>query len=395
MQRRPTPTLLISPNPLYFEAEEADRLDENTYRIRKGWLTVCKPGKPVWKFYAPAATVRLKQSVRIENGNFRVYSVPVLYLPYATVPAEKRRDSGFMIPEIGDTSQKGFVLGDSVYWAPLDWMDMTLGAADYSKRGWSQKGEFRMKPWEGATFDASYYGVIDRGLKVDDEPPLPQGGHEAKLLFTSDLPGGWRAVADLDQLTSLTFPPGMVGDFQGSGQFRSAQHGVPEQQFRRLQRRLRGAELSKLSHRHSADFHHAAHGAGSAHQFRGPEFFQQAAILLVIRRVYGRELSRGRDHAVFKLRDSSSAAKSRRPSRCRCTVGDWINVTPSFTFRSTYYGAQLRNGSFLRSGIVPRHRGILDRPAVPGDRARLRSRRYEMEARRRAVSGLSAGEWRE
>ncbi len=71
MQRRPTATLLISPNPLYFEAEEADRLDENTYRIHKGWLTVCKPGHPVWKFYAPAATVRLKQSVRIENGNFR------------------------------------------------------------------------------------------------------------------------------------------------------------------------------------------------------------------------------------------------------------------------------------------------------------------------------------
>ena len=36
MQRRPTPTLLISPNPLYFEAEEADRLDENTYRIQQG-----------------------------------------------------------------------------------------------------------------------------------------------------------------------------------------------------------------------------------------------------------------------------------------------------------------------------------------------------------------------
>ena len=27
----------------------------------------------------------------------------------------------------------------------------------------------------------------------------------AKLLFTALLPGGWRAVADLDQLTSLTF----------------------------------------------------------------------------------------------------------------------------------------------------------------------------------------------
>ena len=128
IQRRPTPTLLISPNPLYFDAEVAERLDPNTYRIHKAWLTVCDPGHPVWKFYAPAATVRLQKSVRLVNGNFRVFSIPVLYLPYATLPAEKRRESGFLVPDLGDTSQKGYVLGDSVYWAPLDWMDLTLGA---------------------------------------------------------------------------------------------------------------------------------------------------------------------------------------------------------------------------------------------------------------------------
>ena len=32
VQRRPTPTLLISSNPLYFEAEEADRLNDTTYQ---------------------------------------------------------------------------------------------------------------------------------------------------------------------------------------------------------------------------------------------------------------------------------------------------------------------------------------------------------------------------
>src|ERR1700730_19221397 len=98
MQRRPTPTLFISPNPLYFEAEEAERLDENTYRIRKAWMTVCKPGRPTWKFYAPDATVTLRKSVRLENGNFRLLSVPILYLPYITFPAEKQRNSGFVIP---------------------------------------------------------------------------------------------------------------------------------------------------------------------------------------------------------------------------------------------------------------------------------------------------------
>ena len=107
IQRRPTATLLISPNPLYFEAEEAERVDENTYRVPKAWLTVCDPDRPVWKFYAPEATVELRKSVHLENGNFRLFSIPVLYLPYATFPAEKQRNSGFMIPEPGESSSKG------------------------------------------------------------------------------------------------------------------------------------------------------------------------------------------------------------------------------------------------------------------------------------------------
>ena len=61
IQRRPTPTLLISPNPLYFEAETAERLDENTYRVSKVRLTVCDPSHPVWKFYAPESTVRVEE----------------------------------------------------------------------------------------------------------------------------------------------------------------------------------------------------------------------------------------------------------------------------------------------------------------------------------------------
>jgi len=350
LQRRPMPTLLMSPNPLYFEAEEADRLDETTYRIRKGWLTVCKPGKPVWKFYAPAATVRLKQSVRIENGNFRVYSVPVLYLPYATVPAEERRESGFLIPEIGDTSQKGFVIGDSVYWAPLDWMDMTLGAADFSKRGWSQKGDFRMKPWEGATFDASYYGVIDRGLKVDDEPPVPQGGHEAKLLFTSDLPGGWRAVADLDQLTSLTFRLAWSETFK-----EAVNSEVRNTAF--LNKNFDGFSIgfAALSYQNYL----TATPQASITLRTAPEANISSVdqnFLSKLPFYWSFDAFTGGNYRADGITPFSTPGFVSRSEIAPTVtlplhVGDWINITPSFTFRSTYYGAQLRNGSFLDRGL--------------------------------------------
>ena len=107
------------------------------------------------------------------------------------------------------------------YWAPKDWTDLSLGMAYLSRRGWQQNGEFRAKPWENVSISARYFGVIDRGLPepllnaqgmpVLDSSGNPetalqsQGGHSAQFKLDAQLRDGWRAVADFDQLTSLTF----------------------------------------------------------------------------------------------------------------------------------------------------------------------------------------------
>lgn len=350
LQRRPAPTLLVSPNPLYFDAEEADRLDENTYRVRKVWLTVCKPGQPTWKFYARSATVRLQKSVHLENGDFRVFSIPVLYLPYATLPAEKRRESGFMVPDVGDTSQKGVVLGDSFYWAPVDWLDTTLGASYFSSRGWSQKGEFRMRPWEDASLTASYFGVIDRGLEQQNAPPLKQGGHEAKLLFTSLLPGGWRAVADLDQLTSLTFR------LAWSDTFREAVNSeVHNTAF--LTNNFSGfsVNFAALSYQNYL----SATPQTSITLRTAPEarissvdqaFFSKLPIYFSFDAFTGAE-HRGENVTPFETPGFVERSEIAPSVTIPLHWADWLDVTPSFTFRSTYYGAQLRNDAFLDQGL--------------------------------------------
>ncbi len=350
LQRRPSPTLLVSPNPLYFDAEEAERVDENTYRVRKVWLTVCKPGRPAWKFYARSATVRLQKSVHLENGDFRVFSIPVLYLPYATLPAEKRRESGFMVPDVGDTTQKGFVLGDSFYWAPVDWMDTTLGASYFSSRGWSQKGEFRMRPWESANLEASYFGVIDRGLEQQNAPPLRQGGHETKLLFTSLLPGGWRAVADLDQLTSLTFR------LAWSDTFREAVNSeVRNTAF--LTNNFRGfsVNFAALSYRNYL----SATPQTSITLRTAPEarissvdqaFFSKLPIYFSFDAFTGAE-HRGENVTPFETPGFVERSEFAPSVTLPLHWADWLSVTPSFTFRSTYYGAQLRNDAFLAQGL--------------------------------------------
>jgi LPS-assembly protein len=350
MQRRPSATLLISPNPIYFEAEEAERLDENTYRVHKAWLTVCNPDRPTWKFYAPAATIRLKKSIHLENGNFRVYSVPVLYLPYASIPAEQRRDSGFMIPDIGDTSQKGFVIGDAVYWAPLDWLDLTLGAFDYSKRGWSQKGEFRMKPWENARFESSYYGVIDRGLEQPTGPPIKQGGHEARMLFTSPLPDGWRAVADLDQLTSLTFRLAWMDTFKEAVNSEVINTAFLQNNFDGFSLGL--AALSYTNYLSATPQTSITLRTAPQLRFSSVDqmFWKWLPVYFSFDTFTGGE-QRSENVTPFETHGLVSRSELAPTITAPFHFGPWLNVTPSFTFRSTYYGAQLRNGALLAQGL--------------------------------------------
>lgn len=108
LERRPNPTLLITQNPLYFQADEVVRLNEERYDIHHGWMTICDPLQPTWQFYAPNAKLRLGKQVALVNANFRLYRVPLVWLPYATTPAGNRvRQTGFLIPNIGQSNSKG------------------------------------------------------------------------------------------------------------------------------------------------------------------------------------------------------------------------------------------------------------------------------------------------
>ena len=130
IERRPNPSVLLSDNPLYFEAREIERFPKDLYVIDHAWITICEPGHPTWQFFAPHARVQLDKSVAMVNANFRLFRVPLIWLPYASAPAGRKvRQSGFLIPDIGDSSRKGFTFGEAFYWAPKPWLDATRGRA--------------------------------------------------------------------------------------------------------------------------------------------------------------------------------------------------------------------------------------------------------------------------
>ena len=203
--RQPNERVLLTDNPLYFQARTVERFAGDLYFVQGAWITICDPKHPKWQFYAPVGRIRLDKTVALVNANFRLFRVPLVWLPYATAPAgAKVRQTGFLIPDIGQSSRKGFIFGDAFYLAPLSWLDTTFGAQFMSRRGVLERGSFRARPFESTSVVYTYFGVNDRGL-LTGSTRSPQGGQQQRLEIQSLLPHGWRFVTDYNQLSSLTF----------------------------------------------------------------------------------------------------------------------------------------------------------------------------------------------
>src|SRR6202045_5055508 len=46
IERRPNPSVLLSNNPLYFEARDVERFSKDVYVIEHAWITICDPEHP-------------------------------------------------------------------------------------------------------------------------------------------------------------------------------------------------------------------------------------------------------------------------------------------------------------------------------------------------------------
>jgi LPS-assembly protein len=198
--------VLVSQNPFLFSAREVRRTGEQTYEVYNAWVTVCPANRPRWKFYTRRATIRVARNAQLHSASFRLMGVPILYLPYASVPVGRHlRQSGFLIPEIGQSTLKGFIIGDAFYWAPVTWFDTTINAELFSRRGPALVVDLRAKPADSFSASYHFFGVHDRGLPGTNGVRMPQGGHESHFTLDAELPQGWRAAADVNTLSSLTF----------------------------------------------------------------------------------------------------------------------------------------------------------------------------------------------
>jgi LPS-assembly protein len=203
MRLRGKRMVLTSPNPFAFSGKVVEKTGPDHYLVYDGTITTCELPRPKWEFNAHKIVVEVGGNATINQSTFRIEGIPVFYFPFATHPIEKEpRQSGFLIPNIGSSSIKGTIFGDSFFWAINRSMDLTAGAEYFTRRGWAPQIEFRARPKEDAFVYLNYFGVFDRGI---GSPPVDQGGHEVHLDAEDNFAHNFRGVASIDYLSSFVF----------------------------------------------------------------------------------------------------------------------------------------------------------------------------------------------
>ena len=192
---------------IYFTAEHVERTKVDEVVITKGKFTACEEAVPKWSFTADKATIKFNDKVKLKNAKFRIKDVPLVPLPYASLPIKQfDRASGFLTPTIGFSGSKGVRVMGAYFQTLGRSADITFRGDIYTRRGFGYGADVRTRSNDRSFFNFGFYGVKDRvfGAKEDADHP-DEGG----TLFYADgvqyFSNGWTAAADVRVTSSLDF----------------------------------------------------------------------------------------------------------------------------------------------------------------------------------------------
>ena len=193
-------TVYTNNSPFLFTGRVVVKTGPRNYDIYNGTLTSCQLPRPDWLFSADHFIID-DDKAHARNSVFRLLNIPILFLPYVTHPTDPdERESGILIPTVGESSTKGFIIGEQIYLVVNRWADLTVGADYYSSIGYAQMATLRLR---GPNIDFAtlhYAGVLDRRIGTAN-----QGGEEVVFAARHDLNASTRAATNIDYLSSYVY----------------------------------------------------------------------------------------------------------------------------------------------------------------------------------------------
>jgi LPS-assembly protein len=199
-------------HPFLFTGRVVVKRGPQEYEIYGGTVTSCQLAHPDWLLYAGKFEVN-GEMASARNSVFHLFNLPLLYMPYVTHPVNTEgRQSGFMIPVIGESSTKGLILGEQIYFAINRSTDLTVGAEYFSSRGWSQSAMLHYRGRDNDFATGRYSGLLDRGY-VTGGQYVNQGGQDVTFSGRHDFSPQTRIVSSMEYLSSYPYREAFTDNF--------------------------------------------------------------------------------------------------------------------------------------------------------------------------------------
>lgn len=161
--------LFIKQDNLHITGKEIKKLGANTYEISTGTVTTCDTESPAWRIDAGKINVTIDGYATVEHSTLRIKKIPVAYLPFAVLPVKTSRQTGFLFPEISQSSRNGVELNNSFFWAISENTDSTIWLDAATKKGLGTGLEYRFKLKEDSWGKVYGYYADERNQYFDDE----------------------------------------------------------------------------------------------------------------------------------------------------------------------------------------------------------------------------------
>lgn len=188
---------------LYYTATRVDKVSPDEYVLYEADITACEDAVPKWSFKTKVAKLRANDRVRLRNAVFDIKGKPIFWLPYASIPIDRReRKSGFLLPRFGNSNTRGFTYSQAYYQTLGRSADATIRGDYFSARGLGLGFEFRARTDERSGIRFGSYLVKDR---LFGDPGPDQGGSAFFVDAVQYFPNGWLGVADVRVTSNLAF----------------------------------------------------------------------------------------------------------------------------------------------------------------------------------------------
>ena len=184
---------------MYFTGEKIEKTGDEDYRLTNGVLTSCDLDNPSWSFHVAVADITLDDYAHMRNVSFRAHNVPLLFMPRLIWPTKSDRSRGLLIPRLRFTKDYGTRLELGYFFPFGDSIDATLYADLSSTNSFGAGVNVRYRPSQDVKLgDLNAYAVHDATAGVEQWKYSYRHSQDK-------LPGGFRAVVDVEDFSNLDF----------------------------------------------------------------------------------------------------------------------------------------------------------------------------------------------